>query len=85
MSEIKMDKMQEDIGEIKVELAKISTTLENNTESLKEHIKRTELAEKRISNLEKISFISEGIWKAAIVVCSLILGLNSLGLLKKLF
>ena len=40
-TEEKIDKIAEDIGEIKI-------TMAVNTESLKEHIKRTNLLEKRV-------------------------------------
>lgn len=59
--EAKVDEIQKDIGEIKV-------TLAVNTESLKLHMQRTEILERRV----------ESFWARALVAVSLLGGLITL-------
>lgn len=44
--------MQEDIKAIRSDISEIKTVLAVNTESLKHHVRRTELSETRISKIE---------------------------------
>lgn len=87
--EEKLDKVQEDVNEIKVILAR-------NTASLEEHMKRTAIAEERIELVqEQMTEQIEPIRKHVIMVNTamklvagagaLILFLNELGILDKLF
>lgn len=70
--EEKLDKIAEDVHEIKIEQAKTNAILERNTESLIIHEKRTTASETRIAELEKLSvFIRGAFW---------VLGLLFLGL-----
>jgi predicted nuclease with TOPRIM domain len=48
----KLDKIRDDVNEIKVTLAKIEGTLERNTDSLIEHVKRTDLLETKVELLK---------------------------------
>lgn len=82
MTESKIDKLQDDITEIKVTMAKISVTLEDNTDSLKDHMLRTSMAEDRIKDLEKFSYILKTAWLVLSFLGGIILGLNQLGLFK---
>lgn len=53
--EEKVDKILEDITVIKVELAETKVILDRNTESLQEHMRRTEILETKFeSDLEPI-------------------------------
>lgn len=87
--EEKLDKVQEDVNEIKVILAR-------NTTSLEEHMKRTAIAEERIELVqEQMNVQIEPIRRHVITVNTAIkliagagavlLFLNELGLLNKLF
>ncbi len=49
----KLNKVGDDIEEIKVNVAKQEVTLSHQAESLDEHIKRTELLESRVKPLEE--------------------------------
>lgn len=57
------DRIREELTGIKVELAKMNTTLSANTESLKLHVKRTDLNEQRIHGLERwlLGFLASGL------------------------
>jgi cell division septal protein FtsQ len=48
-----MEEIQRDIKEIKHAIHAIDKTLAVNTQSLVEHVKRTELAETRLSRVER--------------------------------
>lgn len=78
MTDNKIDKIQEDITEIKVDMAKISVTLEKNTDSLELHMKRTEASERRLN-------ILEGVWYTLCAGGAVILGLHMMGILQRLF
>lgn len=81
----KLDKMQEDISDIK-------TTMAVNTSSLETHIKRTDLAEKRMEDqedrikpLEKhMAFMKGAIWAIGITG-TILYALQQMGILSKLF
>jgi hypothetical protein len=60
--EVKIDEIQRDVSEIK-------TTLAVNTESLKQHMRRTDLLESKV----------DSIWQKALTIVSLISGLAVLG------
>ena len=49
---LKQDKIQDNIVEIKIDLAKNIVISEKNEENLKEHMKRTELLEQRVDKNE---------------------------------
>lgn len=49
----KIDKVQEDISEIKADIAAMKVIQSVNTDSLKEHMRRTELAEESIELVRK--------------------------------
>lgn len=85
MTENKLDKIQDDLTDIKVTLAENTLVLRANTDSLVEHVKRTALAEERISTLEDRDNKFTGAWLALVAVGGLILGLHELGILQKLF
>lgn len=84
MQENKLDKIQEDVTEIKVSLAETNIILKMNTESLVEHVKRTTLNEERISVLEDRDSQYRGAWLALVAIAGIILGLHQLGILQKL-
>lgn len=81
----KLDKMQEDISDIK-------TTMAVNTSSLETHIHRTDLAEIRITEqedrikpLEKhMSFVKGAIWAIG-ATGTILFALQQMGILSKLF
>lgn len=83
--EAKIDKMVEDISEIKI-------TMAQNTASLETHIRRTEIAEEQISTIKDdikpikshVAFVKGAIWSLGIVG-AVILGLHELGIIDKLF
>jgi hypothetical protein len=56
----KIDKMAEDIGEVKVTQAEQKVILSGQADQLKEHIRRTELAESRIDKHEKAIWFLKG-------------------------
>lgn len=51
----KMDKLVEDVTQVRIDVAKIVVVLETNTESLVEHVRRTDLLEKQL-NKQQIPF-----------------------------
>lgn len=85
----KLDKIVEDVNEIKVILAR-------NTSSLELHMKRTDLAEQNLEQLrqevsedlkpikEHISMIKGAMWLLG-MLGAMLLGLQQLGILNKLF
>lgn len=85
----KLDKIVEDVNEIKVILAR-------NTSSLELHIKRTDLAEQNLEQLrqevsddlkpikEHINMVKGAMWLLGVLGAAL-LGLQQLGILNKLF
>lgn len=46
------DELRSDVREIKVDVKKISATMQDNTNSLVQHMARTTVAESRLSHLE---------------------------------
>jgi len=52
-SAFRFEKMAEDVQEIKVTLAKMEVTLDRNTESLVEHVARTNLLEQKVEVLKQ--------------------------------
>lgn len=78
MQENKIDRIAEDIVDVKITLAELAIHTKTNTEHLAEHMKRTRAAERRLD-------ILEGIWYAMCVAGALLLGLHTLGILEKLF
>lgn len=88
MQDNKLDKIQEDVTEIKVSLAEFKAEthviLKTNTDSLVEHVKRTTLAEQRISTLEDRDNQFRGAWLALGFFSALILALHQLGILQRL-
>lgn len=83
--EKKLDKILEEITEIKVSQAKTEITLDANTKSLEEHIKRTNILEKKTEELQKLTNKLSGVWYALTVVGVIIVALQSMGILNKLF
>lgn len=66
------EKIVEDITEIKVTLARIDVTLEKNTESLVEHVKRTNLIEQQLRPVEKHVAMVHGALKFIGIVATLV-------------
>lgn len=69
--ETKIDRLEHINGEQNVTLGKMEEILRINTESLKEHMKRTQLNETRIMTVENLnlknqSFIKGSIWAITI-------------------
>ncbi len=78
MLDNKLNKIQEDVTEIKETMAKLEVLTATNTTQLEEHVRRSLSAEKRLNILEGFAY--------ALTVCgATILGLHSLGILDKLF
>lgn len=67
-----MDQLKEELVGIRIELAKMNSTLGANTESLKVHMKRTEASENRIGRVEN--------WLMGLLISVLI---STLGILFK--
>lgn len=92
--EWKMDnkRLEEKLDKIVEHISEINTTLAVNTSSLETHIRRTELAESQIQNLQDdikpikshVAFMKGVAWALG-VAGSILIGLNELGILKKLF
>lgn len=83
--ERKLDKILEEITEIKVSQAKTEITLDANTKSLQEHIKRTNILEEKTEELQKLTNKLSGVWYALTIVGVIIVALQSMGILNKLF
>ena len=81
----KQDQILQNIGDINITLAKITIILENQSKDIEKHIKRTDLAEARVDKLERIIFYMTGAWYALGAVGVVILALDSMGILKRLF
>lgn len=83
--EAKMDKMQDNMGEMKEILAR-------NTSDIEHHIKRTDLAEQNLELLREdlkpiknhVSFVKGVMWALGIVG-AFVMALHQLGILQKLF
>lgn len=58
--EVKLDKIDDKVDNLDKKLVKIEVNVEKNTEDLAEHIKRTDLNEERILNLENTRTKLEG-------------------------
>jgi hypothetical protein len=58
-----VDQLKEELVGIRIELAKMNSTLGANTESLKEHMRRTDQNEQRIHGLERwlLGFLASGL------------------------
>ena len=67
-------KLNEDITEIKVSLARIDTTLERNTDSLEEHMRQTRLLEQKIAPVERHVAMMHGALKL-IGIVSVVVGI----------
>lgn len=52
----KLDKMLQSQGRLSEKLTRISLLVAQNTDDLKEHMKRTEVNEKRLEELEKLKY-----------------------------
>lgn len=48
MTEDKLDRIKDDITDIKITLSKMESTLDRNTDSLEVHVKRTDLLEAKV-------------------------------------
>lgn len=71
--EAKVDKTIEAVVDISLNVAKMEVHLERNTDSLSEHMRRTDASELRIERLEKIEHWMRGaVW--------IILGIGSISL-----
>lgn len=82
--EAKIDKIVETVTAIQIIMAKQEINLANNTDSLKDHMLRTAIAEKRITKLENFSFWIKG-GAAILVAMATLLGfLIHSGILHKL-
>jgi hypothetical protein len=91
----KLDKIIEDINEIKVTQAEHTIIHQVNSTNLAEHMRRTTLNEQRIASMEEIvnllrlgSTIFSYVWKAAIAVLGIagtilgvVLALKELGII----
>lgn len=55
-----MDKLQETLTEIKIELTRLNLLVEENTRDLKYHIKRTDLLEKKTNYITYLLLIGAG-------------------------
>lgn len=83
--EVKLDKIQDDISEIKEIQAR-------NTADIEHHIHRTDLAEQNLELLKEeikpikshVAFVKGAIWALG-VAGAILMGLNELGILQKLF
>lgn len=49
-----VEKIREGVNEVNIKVSKVEVNVDQNTEDLKEHMRRTELNEDRIYRLEKI-------------------------------
>lgn len=103
----KLDKISENIVELKVAMAKLDANygkaveiLDRLTVSVEEHIRRTDALEEMImleqkknelaivkinAELEKKKSNDKMVWTVLVAVGAIILGLNQLGVLQKLF
>lgn len=62
----KLDKLLEVQTEIRVDVAGIKKDVGRNTKDLSEHIRRTEVAEERISVLERLAIQNSAVWKVVL-------------------
>lgn len=59
--ESKLDKVVESVSDLKTSVARIEVHVEKNTEDLAEHMRRTALAENRITSLEVKRYKMDGV------------------------
>lgn len=96
MNDNKIDQILEKVNDIEKVLIRHELLHERNTESLETHIKRTNLLEKQLNKIEDeinpikthVAIINSSvkvILTVASIIGAIILGLNSLGILQKLF
>lgn len=52
MDELKLDKIANDVQDIKLSLAKVEMTLERNTNDVEKHIRRSDLQEEQVKALK---------------------------------
>lgn len=90
--EDKIDKILEDMVELKVDMAETKVTLHRNTDSLELHIKRTNILEEKLEkDFEKlqgeidpikshVSFVKGALWLLG-ALGAIVLGLEQLGLI----
>lgn len=67
---IKLDKMNEHVSVLRENTARIGAILEENTRDIRTHIKRTEILEERLDQVEK----QQSVWKGAALVISAVFG-----------
>ena len=65
------EKLVNDINSIKVSIGKIEVTLEKNTDSLIEHMKRSDMLEKKLEPVERHVMIVNGLFKLMVVLIGL--------------
>lgn len=63
MSDNKLDKIDAKLDKLQDKLSSIDVTLAAQHESLKTHIKRTDLLEEKVHAIEKDSFMNKGMLK----------------------
>lgn len=80
----KLDKLIETVTDIKVEQAKQGIILQTNTEDLKDHMRRTEIAEQRLdlltADVQNVKTKGSTIWQVLTVIGSVIVTLVTLAL-----
>ena len=65
------EKLVNDITDIKVSIARIDVTLEKNTDSLIDHMRRSDLLEKKLEPVERHVMIVNGLFKLMVVLIGL--------------
>lgn len=83
--EVKIDRLLEDVTEVRITLAKHGVFHEANTESLIEHMSRTKASEARIESLEKYNYKVMGAMLTVSILGTLFYALHSMGIISKLF
>lgn len=89
----KLEKILEQLSDIKVVLERHTVLHEKNTDDLAEHIRRTDLLETKLeeelgpikSHVTKVDITIKVIGIAAATLGAILMGLHELGILKKLF
>ena len=87
LSEIKaqVDTIKDDVSQMKEDVSEIKVTMGINTKSLEVHIKRTDELQSMVEEFKKhILFVNASI-KIIIAMGSVLIFLNELGILSKLF
>lgn len=69
--EIKLDRIVEDQSEIKITLARLTSSVEQNTKDVAEHIARTEILEGRVDILEEPRRVRKYLIKVLLVLGSI--------------